>query len=286
LIVEVSINSRDNGEGELPPEQNMKTTNFAFPRPLLPVFPLVLLFIGFLDPPIASSDPVIFHYSEEETTTTLYAFPGLQPLEDMNGDGIGDVLIEEYTDPDTSELGGERVTYKLLSGMDGSILFNQEAEANESRVTGQLYPAGDLNNDDIGDFWSTYILYSQNGVPVNGIHRRIDAISGSNNAVLYTIIPDDNEKNEFLNTPLALAGDLNGDGIQTRELMVRFCMLYTVNQRGRSLDRSQKVSVTLTGMVSTISLLMNQRRSFQQIGKCSMEQQEPCFLPLMLKRTP
>ncbi|GAB5495017.1 MAG: integrin alpha [Phycisphaerales bacterium] len=122
---------------------------------------------------------------------------------DVNGDGFADLLLGEYPDSTNGRNAGRA---SVLSGADGSILFNVYGDNDHDFLGGSVSNAGDVNGDGIPDF-----IVGANGNDTNGSFSGSARVhSGYDGSVLYTYYGDDT--GDSMGLSVSGAGDVNSDG--------------------------------------------------------------------------
>jgi len=123
---------------------------------------------------------------------------------DVNEDGRADLIVgAPYDGNNGSQSGSARV----LSGIDGSILYDFHGHSGGDHFGSSVSGAGDVNGDGIPDLIVGAPWDDNNGVR-SGSAR---VLSGSDGRILYSFDGDDSI-DEF-GRSVSGAGDLNGDGI-------------------------------------------------------------------------
>ena len=69
---------------------------------------------------------------------------------DVNGDGFADLIVGAQTD---SSNGVSRGSARVLSGIDGSVLYNFDGDSAGDGFGGSVSSAGDINGDGVADFF-------------------------------------------------------------------------------------------------------------------------------------
>jgi len=124
-------------------------------------------------------------------------------IEDINGDGYGDIIVgAEYDDG----VGGlDSGSVYVFSGFDGSALFHVEGDNAGDHFGNSVSAAGDVNKDGYPDF-SVGAFYSDN----NGFNSgSVTVFSGKDGAVLHLI---NGSGSNWFGHNVSAAGDMNGDG--------------------------------------------------------------------------
>ena len=120
---------------------------------------------------------------------------------DVNGDGFADLIVG--ADGDDNSSGSARV----LSGIDGSVLYNFNGDSEFDLFGSSVSGAGDVNNDGFAD-----LIVGAFGDDPNGFRSgSARVLSGSDGSVLYDF-DGDSATNNF-GFSVSGAGDLNNDGI-------------------------------------------------------------------------
>ena len=120
---------------------------------------------------------------------------------DVNGDGFDDVIVGSARDR-VNEAGYTRV----LSGSDGSVLYNFNGDNEGDLFGGSVSGAGDVNGDGTPDLIVGAYQSENNGF-LSGSAR---VFSGSDGSVLYNF-NGDSARDQF-GVSVSGAGDVNGDG--------------------------------------------------------------------------
>jgi FG-GAP repeat len=138
--------------------------------------------------------------------------------EDMNGDGIPDVIVgapHHVVSPEDEAIFSVGRTF-VLSGATGAVLLtldNPIAEEN-ARAGSSVVSLGDVNSDGVPD-----VLV---GAPGQDIGEEEDGLtdvgvayvySGANGALIRTLNHPDQAVNARFGTAVASAGDISGDGV-------------------------------------------------------------------------
>lgn len=113
------------------------------------------------------------HYNEAPPTEPIsLAFP----IADLNGDSAYDVLVLKIaSDPYTNAFSTEIST---MSGSDGVTLWQKEYPSSLAIV----YPAGDLNGDNLSDVIIDVIIGGMNFIP----YSEVAALQGNNGAEIWS----------------------------------------------------------------------------------------------------
>ena len=114
---------------------------------------------------------------------------------DVNGDGTPDLIVGAPGNPFASQIGSASV----LSGSDGSVLYEFNGGRVNDRFGGSVSSAGDVNGDGFAD-----LIVGASG------NNLASVLSGSDGSVLFTFDGDGN----FDNFGFSVSGadDVNGDG--------------------------------------------------------------------------
>ena len=120
---------------------------------------------------------------------------------DVNGDGFADLIVGVPDEPNAG-----RGSAQVLSGIDGSLLYNFVGDAPGDLFGFSVSAAGDVNGDGFDDL----IV----GAPTNDSSRlpsgSARVLSGVDGSVLYTFEGDPTI--DFFGRAVSGAGDVNGDG--------------------------------------------------------------------------
>ena len=126
---------------------------------------------------------------------------------DVNGDGFADVIVG------ANEANANRGDTSVLSGSDGSVLYNFRGGSADEWFGFSVSGAGDVNGDGIDDF-----IVGAPGDPNKSFFSQpsssVSVLSGSDGRVLYSFIGDrsDNQVSDRFGQSVSGAGDVNGDG--------------------------------------------------------------------------
>ncbi len=122
---------------------------------------------------------------------------------DVNGDGFDDVIVGAFgADNNGSGSGSARV----LSGLDGSILYTFDGDSASDQFGRSVSGAGDVNGDGFGD-----VIVGAPGDDNNGSGSGSARVySGLDGSILYAF--DGDSADDFFGTSVSGAGDVNGDG--------------------------------------------------------------------------
>ena len=125
---------------------------------------------------------------------------------DINGDGTPDLIVgAELDSPNGTWSGSARV----LSGSDGSVIYNFDGDSGSNFFGVAVSGAGDVNGDGASD-----LIVGAVGVSNSTGSARV--LSGIDGSVLYDF--DGDSRNDSFGMSVGGAGDVNGDG--TPDLIV------------------------------------------------------------------
>ncbi|MEZ6194534.1 MAG: FG-GAP-like repeat-containing protein [Planctomycetota bacterium] len=123
---------------------------------------------------------------------------------DVNGDGFGDVIASAPNESIDGMNGAGRVA--VISGADGSILFEDTNSLNNDGLGREVAGFGDLNGDGYDDFG--YV--APNDSTLFNAGGRLDVVSGFDHTLLFRVYAQ--QDLQVFGRALANAGDMNGDG--------------------------------------------------------------------------
>ena len=121
---------------------------------------------------------------------------------DVNGDGFADLIVGATGDDNTAPASGSA---RVLSGVDGAVLYNFDGDSINDRFGSSVSGAGDVNGDGFDDLIVGAPFDDNNGFS-SGSARVFSGIDGS---VLYNF---DGDPASVFGWTVSGAGDVNGDG--------------------------------------------------------------------------
>ncbi len=121
---------------------------------------------------------------------------------DINGDGIGDLIIGAWGADDN---GLDSGTVRVLSGVNGAVLYTFTGDA-AGDAMGRVAGAGDVDGDGRDDLIVGFPSSGVSSSPPGGAR----VISGATGATLFTFSGD--AAGDYFGYSVAGAGDVNGDG--------------------------------------------------------------------------
>ena len=119
---------------------------------------------------------------------------------DVNGDGRADLIVGAFSDDNNGTSSGSA---RVLSGIDGSVLYNFDGDSAGDLFGQSVSAAGDVNGDGMAD-----LIVGANGN--NDFRGSARVLSGSDGSVLYTF--DGDNAFDHFGSSVSGAGDVNGDG--------------------------------------------------------------------------
>lgn len=125
---------------------------------------------------------------------------------DVDGDGLCDFLISAYghNDPETPVTTGR---VYVVSSASGSVLYSVDGDQSEAMFGGSLAGVGDVNGDNIGDFWVGIPYYDDGGKSNCGQIRLY--LGGQ---TTHTVSLCGSEAGDEVGHSMSRIGDLDGDG--------------------------------------------------------------------------
>jgi hypothetical protein len=122
---------------------------------------------------------------------------------DVNNDGFADVIVGAASDDNNGSSSGSA---RVLSGLDGAILYTFNGDSSSDNFGRSVSAAGDVNNDGFAD-----VIVGAAGDDNNGSNSGSARIlSGLDGAILYTFNGD--SANDSFGASVSAAGDVNNDG--------------------------------------------------------------------------
>jgi len=121
-------------------------------------------------------------------------------LDDLDGDGVPDVAVGAPFEGDSGVL-------HVLSGADGSELFQASGGSLGAQFGWSVADAGDVDDDGIGDVAVGAPFHSPDGLASAGM---VAVYSGANGNEIFSV--DGTTFAGFLGMAVAAVGDLDGDG--------------------------------------------------------------------------
>ena len=122
---------------------------------------------------------------------------------DVNGDGLADLIVGARADDNNGDRSGSA---RVLSGSDGTALFNFDGDSANDSFGGSVSGAGDVNGDGLADLIVGALGDDNNGS--NSGSARV--LSGADGSVMYNF--DGDSASDLLGGSVSGAGDVNGDG--------------------------------------------------------------------------
>jgi len=143
----------------------------------------------------------LFTFDSGDSTSDLFGW-SVSGAGDVNGDGFSDLIVGARDD----DFGGvDSGSARVLSGVDGSILYNFYGDSSYDRFGWSVSGAGDVNADGFDDF----IVGARNNR--SGASRGSARVfSGIDGSILYNFVGD--SPDDLFGESVSGAGDVNGDG--------------------------------------------------------------------------
>ena len=152
---------------------------------------------------LSGSDGSILYTFYGDSEFSLFGF-SVSGAADVNGDGTPDLIVGARNGVRND--GVQAGTARVLSGSDGSVLYNFGGDSSRDHFGDSVSSAGDVNGDGTPDL----IV----GVPDDDINGSSSGsarvLSGSDGSILYTFSGDSSR--DFFGSSVSGAGDVNGDG--------------------------------------------------------------------------
>ena len=129
---------------------------------------------------------------------------------DVNGDGTPDLIVGA---PSSFNNGTTAGYARVLSGSDGSVLYNFDGDNIDDRFGDSVSGAGDVNGDGRADLivgtnaGDTIVAIGPDATRTVSLRGSARVLSGSDGSVLYNFDGDDS-----FGFSVSGAGDVNGDG--------------------------------------------------------------------------
>ena len=153
-----------------------------------------------LAPEIAAQTLIPTAYGDSAGDTFGYSVAGAG---DVNQDGYDDVIVGAYRDDDNGSSSGSA---RVLSGVDGSILYTFYGDSGGDYFGWSVDGAGDVNQDGYDDL----IVGARNDDDNGSSSGSARVLSGFDGAILYTFYGD--SVGDLFGYSVAGAGDINSDG--------------------------------------------------------------------------
>ncbi len=145
---------------------------------------------------------ILYHFDGDNKSDSLgFSVSGAG---DVNRDGYSDLIIGAYKDDNNGK--DDSGSARVISGFNGSTLYQFNGVAADDRFGQSVSAAGDVNGDSYADLVVGAELASRNG-PQSG---SASVFSGFNGTLLQTF--NGNSSGDQLGSAVSGAGDFNGDG--------------------------------------------------------------------------
>ena len=153
-----------------------------------------------------SDGSVLYNFDGDSAGDTLGL--SVSGAGDVNGDGFADLIVGAPSDDNNGEASG---SVRVLSGFDGSVLYNFNGDSASTGLGSSVSGAGDVNGDGFADLIAGAEGDDTNG-PDSGLAR---VFSGSDGSVLhnFNVVDSSNARNARFGFSVSGAGDVNGDGV-------------------------------------------------------------------------
>ena len=156
----------------------------------------------------SGSDGSVLHTFNGDTPNELFG-SSVSGAGDVNGDGRDDLIVGSPDDGDGSTGSGSA---RVLSGIDGSVLYKFDGDNRFDALGHSVSGTGDVNGDGTPDLIVGAVFDDNNGNS-SGSAR---VLSGNDGSVLYSF--DGVSDGDNFGFSVSGAGDVNGDG--TPDLIV------------------------------------------------------------------
>ena len=150
----------------------------------------------------SGADGSILYTFDGDSAGDLFGF-SVSGAGDVNNDGFDDLIVGAWQDDNNGASSGSA---RVLSGVDGSILYTFNGDSANDEFGFSVSGAGDVNNDGFADLIVGARLDDNNGSD-SGSARVFSGVDGS---ILYTFDGDGVE--DQLGFSVSGAGDVNNDG--------------------------------------------------------------------------
>ena len=155
----------------------------------------------------------VFVCAQAPSQSVLYTFNGDSPGDvfgasvsgagDVNGDGFADLIVGAPNDDNNGTSSGSA---RVLSGVDGSVLYTFDGDSAGDEFGISVSGAGDVNGDGYDDLIVGAPFDDNNGTG-SGSARVFSGVDGS---ILYTFNGD--SAGDWFGYSVSGAGDVDGDG--------------------------------------------------------------------------
>ena len=152
---------------------------------------------------LSGSDGSVLHKFDGDSADDFLGF-SVSGAGDVNGDGLADLIVGAFGDDNNGTSSGSA---RVLSGSDGSVLYNFDGDSTGDLFGRSVSGAGDVNGDGLADLIVGAFFDDNNGTS-SGSAR---VLSGKDGSVLYNF--DGDSANDGFGVSVSGAGDVNGDGV-------------------------------------------------------------------------
>lgn len=151
---------------------------------------------------LSGVDGTIVHLFEGDSANDTFGF-SVSGAGDVNGDGFADLIVGA---PGDDNNGADSGSARVLSGFDGSVLYNFDGDAAGDELGAAVSGGSDINGDGVAD-----LIVGIRGDDNNGADSgSVRVFSGADGNMLYNF--DGDSAGDEFGFSVSNAFDVNGDG--------------------------------------------------------------------------